>query len=298
MIVDCHVHLEWKNLGGSGDAENILRAMDKAGVDKVFLFSPCPYEYEIKNYVIFKENQEKQGESIEKVAKIVAKNQERLIGFAWIDPLLPNAKNEVERAIIDYRLQGIKMIPNHWYPYEERIFPVYEKIEELKVPVIFHSGILHTFSDSSRFCRPTFYETLLHFPGIKFALAHMGWPWTDECIATGGRFRAAKEEAQCLRKDMVEEQNKGEAPVGECQMFIDITPGTPRIYRTEALRKALVYLSEDRLMYGTDATTTPGGMRVLKQFLERDKRIFSEELGLSSEAQEKIMGKNAMKFLK
>ena len=66
--------------------------------------------------------------------KIVAENPERLIGFAWIDPLLPNAKNEVERVIVDYRLQGIKMIPNHLYPYEERIFPVYERIEELGLP--------------------------------------------------------------------------------------------------------------------------------------------------------------------
>lgn len=47
MIVDCHVHLEWKNVGGSEDAGDILRAMDEAGVDKIFLFSPRPYEYEI-----------------------------------------------------------------------------------------------------------------------------------------------------------------------------------------------------------------------------------------------------------
>ncbi|GAH41515.1 unnamed protein product [marine sediment metagenome] len=56
MIVDCHVHLEWKNVGGSEDAGDILRAMDEAGVDKIFLFSPRPYEYEIKKYVIFKES--------------------------------------------------------------------------------------------------------------------------------------------------------------------------------------------------------------------------------------------------
>lgn len=232
------------------------------------------------------------------MVKIVAENPERLIGFAWIDPLLPNAKNEVERVIVDYRLQGIKMIPNHLYPYEERIFPVYERIEELKVPIIFHSGILHTFSDSSRFCRPTFHEALLHFPGIKFALAHISWPWTDECIVIAGRFRAAIEDAHFYRTALEEEQDEQDTSIGECQIFIDITPGTPRIYRMQALHKALVCLGEDRLMYGSDAATTPGGMRVFKQFLERDKRIFCEELGLPSEAQEKIMGRNAMRFLK
>ena len=39
------------------------------------------------------------------------------------------------------------------------------------------------------------------------------------------------------------------------QMYIDITPGTPRIYRIEALRKAINVLGEDRLIYGSDTST-------------------------------------------
>ena len=80
---------------------------------------------------------------------------------------------------------------NHWYPpYDERIFPVYEKIQQLKVPILFYSGILSGNRDSSRFCRPVNFEVMIDLPKIRFALAHIGWPWTDECIAVAGRFAA------------------------------------------------------------------------------------------------------------
>jgi predicted TIM-barrel fold metal-dependent hydrolase len=82
------------------------------------------------------------------------------------------------------------MIPDHWYPYDEFMYPIYEKAEKLGVPIIFHSGILFGFKDSSRFCRPVNYEVLLNFPDLKFALAHISWPWVDECIALWGRFRS------------------------------------------------------------------------------------------------------------
>jgi len=75
------------------------------------------------------------------------------------------------------------MIPDHWYPYDEFMYSIYEEVEELGVPIIFHSGILFDFKDSSRFCRPVNYEVFLSFPDLKFALAHVSWPWIDECSA-------------------------------------------------------------------------------------------------------------------
>lgn len=287
MIIDCHVHLTTEGPEACKNVEDILRAMDKVGIDRIFLFSPVPRKIEVKNkYVIYKKSKKKQRESIEKVAEVVAKDRERLIGFAWIDPCLLDAEDEVERAIVDYKLRGVKMIPYHWYPYEERIFPVYAKIQEMKVPIIFHSGISFTGGDCSRFCRPVFYEALLHFPKIKFALAHISWPWTDECIATAARFQAAAQEVSRITKSQ-----------RYSQMYIDITPGTPLIYRTEALRKAVNVLGEDRLIYGSDTSTILKTARLFRNVLENDKRRLSEELGLSKEAQEKIMGENAMALL-
>ena len=80
-------------------------------------------------------------------------------------------------------------------------------------------------------------------------------------------------------------------------MYIDITPGTPLIYRTEALRKAINVLGEDKFIYGSDTTTTAKMAKSSKKILENDKRRLDEELGLSKEAQDKIMGGNAMALL-
>jgi predicted TIM-barrel fold metal-dependent hydrolase len=242
--------------------------MDHAGIDRICLFAPYRGESE-----------EGQRESTDFMAKVARADPERIIGFAWIEPRLPIAAEETERAIADCGLKGVKMIPDHWYPYDEALFPVYEKVQELGVPMLFHSGILFGFKDSSRFCRPVHYEALLHFPGIKFALAHISWPWTDECLATCGRFRAALYRGETTQH----------------QMYIDITPGTPPAWRADALRKALEYPGADYLIYGSDCSnaTDPEALRAK---LNTDLKLFSEELQLSAATQEKILGRNLSKL--
>lgn len=79
MVIDCHVHLMPESLGGCESAKDILRAMDKVGVDKIFLFSPPPVKIELKSrYLTYTTSQEKQRESIERVVKVIEKNPERL----------------------------------------------------------------------------------------------------------------------------------------------------------------------------------------------------------------------------
>jgi len=296
MVVDCHIHLNRKELGGIESAGQILKFMDKAKIDKAFLFSPPPIVAEpINQRLIYRRNQERQKESIQIAGKIVAQNPERLVGFVWLDPLLPNAKEELERAVIDYKLRGVKMIPDHWYPFDEKILPIYEKIQAFGVPIIFHSGMLSGLGDSSRFCRPAFFEVLLHFPKIKFALAHTGWPWIDECIATAARFEAVLQSEKIFQTVPEKDQSQQGISIREPQMFIDIT-GTWETYKKEALRKAIANLGEDRLIYGSDTFLTLEDIKRLKDSLQKDKRIL-KELGLSSKAQGKIMGENAVRFV-
>jgi predicted TIM-barrel fold metal-dependent hydrolase len=180
----------------------------------------------------------------------------------------------------DKGLKGIKMIPDHWYPYEERFFPVYEKVQELRRPMLFHSGILFGNMDSSRFCRPVFYEVMLHFPRIKFALAHISWPWTDECIAVAGRMRAAA----------VRDEQR------QMQMYIDTTRGTPAFYRAEALDKALKYLGPERLIYGSD-DHAPGELSYSRRSFDADREITCRQLARSEEDFRKITSDNLDAFL-
>ena len=252
IINDCHVHLR-----GNEKAKDILKGMDKSNVESIILFSRgC-------NDTI-----EETRESINHLAKIAKVGKKRIYGFIRINPTIPGILNEIKRAILDLKLKGIKMLPKYWYPYEDRVKPVYKLANELKIPILFHSGILWAHGASSMYCRPTFYECLMDYPNVKFALAHISWPWTDECLAVAGRF---------WRGDIRREQ-----------MFVDITTGAPRIWKIDAMRKALSYLPHKSLIYGSDSAPWNEGYR---DWVRIDFEIL-RELGATKETVKMIMHDN------
>ena len=272
MIIDCHVHSL-----GTETADGILRAMDHAGLERMCLFSPYAMG-DLRPGGVFGADEEGMNAAVEWLGKVVAQAPDRIIGFAWLDARWPSAVQAMERAT-ELGIRGVKSIPNHWHPTDDCALALFAKMEELGLPGIFHSGILFGFADGSRFCRPAYYEALINYPQVKFALSHMSWPWVDECLAVAGRFRA---ETTYSNREM--------------QMSIDITPGTPRIWRADALRRALVYLGDDRLIYGSDVYPADDGEGMLAS-VQRDQAIFREELGLSDKAVERIMGGNLLRML-
>lgn len=255
---DVHVHMT----GTSAKPEEYLAAMDKAGVARTVVISPYPGIDAVGQIA-----------HARFLSQFCSKAPERLLGFVWLEPRLPSAPTLLAQAADMPGIVGCKMIPHHWYPYDEQIFPVYAKAQELDLPFLFHSGILWGFDDSSRFCRPVYYEVLQHFPKVRFALAHISWPWTDECIATAGSFRAAVRNRQ---EDM--------------QMWIDMTPGTPRFYRTDAVDKAYKYLGAARLLWGTDCRVEGYNPR---DTIEMDDEILGGELSIPADEQQMICHANA-----
>ena len=262
MYNDCHLHCT-----GPTDGADVLRRMDACGMDKALVCAP-----QVKTAHDWPA-------SLDAITALCAADRSRLIGFAWIEPTLPDAVTHVRMAA-DRALRGIKMIPNHWYPYEERLFPAYRAIERARLPVLFHSGILFLNMDSSRFCRPVYYEVMLHFPRIKFALAHISWPWTDECIAVFGRMRAAV----------------GLEEVPQCQMYVDITPGTPGAWRADVLGKALGYIGPERLIYGSDSRAG-ADLAGSRRGLEADREFLCGRLGCSEADFRRIANQNLDDFL-
>ncbi len=287
MIIDCHVHSL-----GLETVNAVVKGMDEAGIDKAVIFSPYPVSIPcdriipktvagVTRHLEFSYpnvTSEKQREAVEFISRLQSEAPDRIIGFVWLEPRLKKAVQILEWAVTSKEIKGVKMIPDHWYPYDEFMYPIYEKIEKLDVPVIFHSGILFGFKDSSRFCRPVNYEVLLSFPDLRFALAHISWPWVDECLALWGRFRASLEEIG-----------------GEMRMFIDITPGTPLMYRKDSLQKLIAYGAEDHMLFGTDCIA--GGLERGKLHVARDTSILRQVIGASREVINKIMGENALRFL-
>jgi predicted TIM-barrel fold metal-dependent hydrolase len=90
---------------------------------------------------------------------------------------------EAERCYYELGLRGAgELVPTRWYPNDPRLLRLWETLAELGMYTVFHTGIFYDGREST-YCRPVFYEVIHQVPGLKGHLAHVGWPWHDECIA-------------------------------------------------------------------------------------------------------------------
>ena len=148
MLIDCHVHSR-----GNESANEVVKAMDQAGVDKAIIIAPYPGKTidrkptKYGHFSYSEVNGELQEESTRFISKLQAEAPDRIVAFAWVEPRLKDSIKNAEDVITKFECRGIKMIPDHWYPQDPKFFELYEKIQELRVPVLFHSGILYGFKD-------------------------------------------------------------------------------------------------------------------------------------------------------
>ncbi len=262
MHSDCHFHVK-----GTEDAKKVLAAMDRSGVERAILLG--------RRAVTLLE----QRESNDDLAKLCSADPQRLVGFARTDPRIPGILDEILRCRESLQLTGIKMLPDHWSPADDFMMPIYAAVEKLRMPILFHSGILWGNGDSSRFCRPANYEMpIVNFPRLHVALAHIGWPWTDECIAVCNRFVVKARREQC-----------------PCRVFIDTTRGTPDVYRADAIRKAIACCGVSPIIFGSDGND-PEDFSISAQHVRLDREIFAQ-LGVSAADAEAILRTNIDRFL-
>jgi predicted TIM-barrel fold metal-dependent hydrolase len=172
MIVDVHAHVgETKFLGGALTAERVLQIMDEAGVDKAVLIPalstgrPLPAE---------------------KVAEEVKKAPDRFVGFAAVNPKDKDAVTKLEEAVVKYGAKGLKIHPTFQaLPADDEVwvYPLVEKAQELKIPVMFHSG-------EPPFATPWQIGLVaMDFPKVTIIMAHMG---LDSLCYTDAAIKMAK----------------------------------------------------------------------------------------------------------
>lgn len=274
MVLDAHIHIQ----KGSVKRDELIDNMHKAGVDGGCLFSIQPMSYDTSGKGLHAE------ERLENLFKWT-EGDLNLFPFFWIDPLEEDALEQVALAV-RMGVAGFKVICNRFYPYEERPMEVFKAIAHTGKPILFHSGILYSGTPSSLYNRPAFFEQLIFVPGIRFALAHISWPWCDECIAVYGHYLNTK--------------YTGENPGS--QMFIDFTPGTPIPYRKDAVAKVLTSVgrSYDDILFGTDNRANEYSSDDTRSVIARDNDIFASlcvNEDLTEEIKSKYYEKNLRRFL-
>ena len=176
----------------------------------------------------------------------------------------------------------------------------YHAMAKHHLPVLFHSGVLWDGHVSSAFNRPMAFEGLMEVTNLRFALAHVSWPWYDECIALFGKILSA-------------EHGGSNHVYSKVSMFIDTTPGTPFIYREQVFEKLFLidYNLKERTIFGSDCSVNNFDPRMVQLWLDWDYQIVEKirstadnriplphGLPSAEEIFRKITQDNYLKFLK
>jgi hypothetical protein len=128
------------------------------------------------------------------VAEIVQRYPGQFVGFASVDPHKGDrAIAEIERAVKELGLSGAKFHPGvqAFYPNDERFGPLFEKIAELGIPALFHTGTNGLGAGMPGgggikldYTRPIYLDSLAaDHPNLTIIGAHPSWPWEQEMIA-------------------------------------------------------------------------------------------------------------------
>lgn len=267
-IFDMHIHAQ----NTAQSPHSLIEKMSLAGIYGGCVFSARPVEASKTLGTGFKER-------IEEAFNWVKGYPGRLFPVMWIHPDEKNIKKNI-RIAAGMGICAFKIICTDFYPFEKKCIKVLEEIARLGRPAIFHSGILWDGGESSKYNRPANFEKLIEVDNLKFSLAHCSWPWIDECIAVYGKFL------------------NGIAGGRTAEMFIDITPGTPQIYREELLTKLFTvgYDVPNNIMFGTDNVADSYNADWTKKWLKLDGEIYAK-LGVTEKILKKIYHDNLLRFL-
>jgi len=185
-IIDIHIHitqaeeyrdwfLEWAKRQHGHDIlprlhevlaspDSLLRFLDGEGVD-----------YAV---VLPENNPTATGVCTNERVGSFARASERLIPFASINPLTtPNAVENLDRSVSEYGFRGLKLYPtyHHFYPNDERLFPLYDRAQDLGMPVMFHTGSSVFPNSLIKYGDPlTLDEIAVFFPRLIIIQAHSG----------------------------------------------------------------------------------------------------------------------------
>ena len=142
-MIDCHVHIaeppndetqlsrinidgtitKWLGTRADASLNNLKKIMEKNRIDQAVIMG---LEGIVSNKHLGK----------------VTKKSKNLHGFAWIsDPKQPQSIKELERAVKEDKLIGLKLHPSlhSFAPSDPSIFPLIEKTVELRLPTLIHS---------------------------------------------------------------------------------------------------------------------------------------------------------------
>ena len=191
----------------------------------------------------------------------VQRRDPRLVSFASVHPDEPDRVEELDRAVSEFGLKGLKLVPcmQHYHLNERRLFPVYERAQALRIPVLVHTGG-DPVPGRELFGHPRdMAEVAATFKELVIITAHMGIPFFEETK----RLLAAAD-----------------------NVFTDVS-FTIDVFDSETVSSLVSSIGADRVVFGSDFPFVDPQNAVEKLLA----------LSLSDGDKEKILWRNAERLL-
>jgi predicted TIM-barrel fold metal-dependent hydrolase len=208
--------------------------------------------------------------SNEEIATAAAAHPDVLIPFASIDPAKgPAGAREARRLAESFGVRGFKFHPSlqAFSPNDQSAYPLYETIQGLGLPAIFHTGqtgigarVRGGGGVHLKYSNPMLLDDVaVDFPDLSIVLAHPSFPWQDEALAVATH---------------------------KPNVFIDLSGWSPKYFPPQLVRYANTLL-QDKVLFGSDyPLLTPD--RWLSDF---------DTLDIKPDVKPKILKGNAMRLL-
>ncbi|MBC8390025.1 MAG: amidohydrolase [Actinobacteria bacterium] len=245
MIIDVHTHI-WpkneltpfyieyfksRNLWDKSltvvTAERLLKVMDSNDIE-LSIVSSVSLEFGMGNEKLERINLY--------VSEEIKKYPDRFIGFCTVDPFGGKLSIDLLRKSIEnLGFLGLKLHPSiqEFYPNDKRIYPIYEIMQDYKLPILLHTGSIGIKPFKDSFSNPQYIDEIAcDFPDLSIIVGHSGKIWHDEAV-------------MLLRKHK--------------NIFMDISTNIGRSYEYRSkpmewfLYKAKIWAGDlDRVLFGSD----------------------------------------------
>jgi len=220
MIIDAHTHLG-RNDHIRGTADQLLKSMDKAGIDKSLVFAgemnDCPNEWMLEQ---------------------IAPHKDRLLGVAAYNHNASTPWPHTEKLVNWYgegKIVAVKFYTGygHFYPAEKAHVLPY--LEGVGCPAIFHSGdCLNSVKHAKlKYAHPLHIdEVAVDYPKMNFIIAHMAYPWVRDAAEV------------CYKNDNVYSDMSG-------FVYGEFDPSEVRKF-SNSINSFLDIAGNGKLLFGTD----------------------------------------------
>jgi Predicted metal-dependent hydrolase of the TIM-barrel fold len=207
----------------------------------------------------------------EEMAELAAEHSDVLIPFASIDPAKGKmGAREARRLVEHFGIKGFKFHPTFqgFYPNDRSAYVLYEAIQELGVPALFHTGQTGVGAGMRggngmrlKYSNPMYLDDVaVDFPDMQIIMAHPSFPWQEEALSVATH---------------------------KPNVWIDLSGWLPKYFPPILVRYANSLL-QDRVLFGSDWPVIPPD-RWLAEF---------DKLDIKPEVRPKILKENARRLLK